>query len=132
MRLDLNQTGGHTARTAAVGELFAANASLDLVATTRRFYQTHPDEFDQLVIWTDTPVISDAFAFEATVQNAITGTGLDVFDFSAEMGSAGALQSVINMDRISKYPDAPSARFSGSPALLAYSRTRPAIAGWRG
>jgi hypothetical protein len=116
--LDLNQTGGHTAQTAAVGELFAANASLDLVATTHRFYQTHPDEFDQLVIWTDTPVISDAFAFESTVQNAITGTGLDVFDFSAAMGSAGALQSIINMDRISKYPDAPSAKLLRESSTL--------------
>lgn len=116
--LNLDQMGGHTAQTAAVGELFAANASLDLVATTRRFYQTHPDDFDQLVIWTDTPVISDAFAFESTVQNAITGTGINVFDFSAEMGSAGALQSIINMDRISKYPDAPSARFLRESSTL--------------
>ena len=76
--------------------------------------------------------MTDAFAFESTVKNAITGTGLEVFDFADELGSAGALQSVINMDRISKYPDAPSRDLRGEPAPSASSRTRPAIAGWRG
>ena len=102
----------------AIGELFRASASLDLVAASRRFYQRHPDDFDQLVFWTDTAVITDAFAFESTARNAITGTGLEVFDFSAELGSAGALQSVINMDRISKYPDTPAARVFGENSTL--------------
>ena len=65
------------------------------------------------------------------MKNAITGTGLEVFDFSAELGSAGALQSVVNMDRISKYPDAPAAKLFGEISPSASSRTRPAIAGWR-
>ena len=77
-------------------------------------------------------VVTDAFAFESTVKNAITGTGLEVIDFSAELGSGGALQSVINMDRISKYPDAPATKSSARAAPSASSRTRPAIAGWRG
>ena len=102
----------------AIGELFVASPSLDLVAASRRFYQSHPDNFDQLVFWTDTTVITDAFAFESTVKNAITGTGLEVFDFSAELGSGGALQSVINMDRISKYPDAPAAKMFGESSTL--------------
>ena len=53
-----------------------------------------------------------------TVKNAITGTGLEVFDFSSELGSAGALQSVINMDRISKYRDAPAAKLFGESSAL--------------
>ena len=88
------------------------------MAASRRFYQRHPDDFDQLVFWTDTAVITDAFAFESTARNAITGTGLEAFDFSAELGSAGALQSVINMDRISKYPDTPAARVFGENSTL--------------
>ncbi len=103
---------------AAFGERFTASASLNLAAASRRFYQNHPDNFDQLVFWTDTTVITDAFAFESTVKNAITGTGLEVFDFSAELGSAGALQSVINMDRISKYGDTPSAKVFGESSAL--------------
>ena len=54
----------------------------------------------------------------STVKNAITGTGLEAFDFSAALGSAGSLQSVINMDRISKYPDAPSTKLFGESSTL--------------
>ncbi len=116
--VDLNRPVAPTAGPVAIGELFSASASLDLVAASRRFYQRHPDDFDQLVFWTDTAVITDAFAFESTARNAITGTGLEVFDFSAELGSAGALQSVINMDRISKYPDTLAARVFGENSTL--------------
>jgi hypothetical protein len=105
--------GGPVSEPVAFGEQFVEETSLDLVAASRRFYQTHPDAFDQLVFFTDTSVITDAFAFEATVQNAITGTGLEVFNAANELGSGGALQSVINMDRISKYPDAPTAKLGG-------------------
>lgn len=112
------RTGGQVTEPVAMGEVFNAFPSLDLVAASRRFYQSHPDNFDQLVFWTETSVVSDAFAFESTVKNAITGTGLDAIDFSAELGSGGSLQSVINMDRISKYPDAPATKiFRESSAL---------------
>lgn len=102
------RASGQVTEAAAIGELFSSTASLDLVTASRRFYETHPDNFDQLVFWTDSPVVSDAFAFESSVKNAITGTGLPVFDFSAEFGSGGALQSVVNMDHLAKYPDSPS------------------------
>ena len=88
------------------------------MAASRRFYETHADTFDQLVFWTDSPVINDAFAFETTVQNAITGIGQEAFDFAAELGSAGALQSVVNMDRISKYGDTPAAKLFGEISPL--------------
>lgn len=102
----------------AIGEQFTGSASLDLIAASRRFYETHPDSFDQLVFWADSDVIDDAFAFEVTVKNAITGTGLEVFDTSAVLGSAGALQSVVNMDRVSKYGDTPAARIFGENSPL--------------
>jgi hypothetical protein len=102
----------------AVGERFARMQSLDLVAASRRFYETHADAFDQLVFWTDSPVIEDAFAFETTVQNAITGIGQEIFDAAPILGSAGALQSVVNMDRVSKYGDTPSAKLFGEMSPL--------------
>ena len=116
--LDLNPGGGQVNEPVAIGELFTASPSLDLVAASRRFYQSHPDNFDQLVFWTDTTVVTDAFAFESTVKNAITGTGLEVFDFSAALGSGGSLESVVNMDRISKYPDTPAAKVFGEISAL--------------
>jgi hypothetical protein len=112
------KNGGRVTEAVALGELFRPTASLDLVAASRRFYQSHPDNFDQLIFWTDTTVVSDAFAFESTVKNAITGIGLEVMDFSAELGSAGALQSVVNMDRISKYPDDPAMKLFGESSTL--------------
>ena len=116
--LDLHPNGGRVADAVPIGEVFKATPELDLVAASRRFYQTHADSFDQLVFWTDTDVVSDAFAFESTAQNAITGTGLDTFDFASELGSGGRLQSVINMDRISKYPDAPATKIFGESSAL--------------
>jgi hypothetical protein len=102
----------------AIGEQFRSSPSLDLVAASRRFYETHSDAFDQLVFWTDSPVMDDAFAFEATVQNAITGIGVDRLDASRLLGSAGALQSVVNMDRVAKYGDSPVARMFGENSPL--------------
>lgn len=116
--VNLNPLGGEAAEAVAIGEQFIASPSLDLVAASRRFYQTHPDDFDQLVFWADTTVVTNAFAFESTVKNAITGTGLEAFDFSAQLGSAGALHSVVNMDRISKYPNVPTAKLVGEFSTL--------------
>ena len=116
--IDLKPAGGRVGDPVPVGEQFIQSPSLDLVEASRRFYETHPDDFDQLVFFSDTTVITDAFAFETTVKNAITGTGLEVIDFSSVLGSAGALQSVINMDRISKYSDFPAAKVFGESSAL--------------
>ncbi len=116
--LDLRGGAQPPAATAAFGERFVPSSSLDLVAASKRFYATHRDDFDQLVFWTDTPVLTDAFAFETTVKNSIAGTGLDAFDFAAELGSGGALQSVINMDRVGKYPPGPAGKFFGENSTL--------------
>jgi hypothetical protein len=116
--IDLHPAGGRVTEPAAIGEVFAATSSLNLVAASRRFYQTHSDNYDQLVFWTDTTVMTDAFAFQSMVKNGITGTGLETFDFASTLGSGGSLQSVINMDRISKYPDAPAAKLFGDSSTL--------------
>ncbi len=60
------------------------------MAVARKFYQTHPDSFDQLVFWADTMVVDGGtFAFESTVANAIRGIGAEVFNASTDFGSAG-------------------------------------------
>lgn len=116
--VDLNRVATQPSGPVVVAELFRPAAELDLAAASRRFYERHPDEFDQLVFFSDTTVVSDAFAFESTVRNSIEGIGVELYDISAELGSAGTLQSVVNMDRISKYPDAPDQKiFSEFSAL---------------
>ena len=109
--VDLHASGPIAGGAAAVGERFAADAELDLVATSRAFYQGHSDSYDQLVFWTDTGVVTgDTFAFETTVKNAIQGIGTDTFDGSRDLGSGGQLESLVLMDDLSKYPADPTAR----------------------
>jgi hypothetical protein len=98
---------------AAVGERFAARAQLDNVAVVQKFYRTHPDNYDQVLIWTDAPLIQDAFAYETTIANQIRGIGVPQFDASRDFGSGGRLNSYAVMDWINKYPDDPRQKFLG-------------------
>ena len=117
--VDLSAQGPTGGGSAAVGERFSENADLDAVATTNAFYRTHPDSYDQLVIWTDTTVVSgDSFAFESTITNEIQGIGVDIYNLSRQFGSAGRLQSFAMMDRLGKYPDDPTTRFLGENNTL--------------
>ena len=103
----------------AVGELFAAEASLDLVAASRRFYAEFADRYDQLILWTDTRVTeSGTFAFESTVKNSIAGIGQEQVDFSAAYGSGGRLSSLVVMDDLGKYPADPEERANGENTTL--------------
>lgn len=116
--VDLSDEGPTAGGGAAVGERFSAQASLDTVAVTRRFYETHADRYDQLVIWTDAPAIHDAFAIETTIANEVRGIGLDIFDASRDFGSGGRLRSFAVMDFLGKYPADPSTRFLGENNTL--------------
>lgn len=110
--VDLSASGQIPGGAGAVGERFALQSALDDVALARRFYESHPDEYDQLVIFGDARLVEDdgTFAFELTVNNSIRGIGRQVFDSSRDYGSQGRLQSLVVMDRLSKYPDSPTAR----------------------
>ena len=108
--VDLSAAGPTNGGAAAVGERFAASNQIDTVAVARKFYRSHPDAYDQLVVWTDVSVVTDAFAYESTVSNDIRGLGIDVFDLASGFGSAGRLQSLAIMDFLGKYPDDPAAK----------------------
>jgi len=110
--VNLNGGGPVDGGSGAVGERFADSAELDLVEVARKFYRTHADNFDQLVIWTDAR-LADSFAFETTVANEISGIGLSIFDRSQDFGSAGRLRSLTMMDFIGKYPEDPQQTFLG-------------------
>ena len=110
---------GPTAAPAALGERFATLAEVDTVALLRKFYRDHSDNYDQVVIWTDTLLVQDAFAYELTVKNGIRGLGQPLFDASAEFGSGGRLESFTMMDAITKYPDDPGQRVLGENSALA-------------
>jgi hypothetical protein len=111
--INLSDTGPTDGGNAAVGERFAQDSQLDIVALTKKFFASHPDNYDQVVVWTDAPIITDAFAFETTVKNEIRGIGVDTYDLSGDFGSGGRLRSVVIMDWLGKYPDSPSQKFLG-------------------
>jgi hypothetical protein len=119
MPVDLSGSNRLAGGAGAVGERFSSETELDTAQTARRFFARHVDNFDQLVFWTDSTVVTDAFAFESTVSNAIRGLGSDTFNQSADFGSGGALQSVLVMDRVAKYGDDPNAKILGENSALA-------------
>ena len=70
------------------------------------------------MIWTDAPLIQDAFAYEMTVANEMRGIGVPVFDAAQDFGSAGRLRSMAVMDWIGKYPEDPRQQFLGENSTL--------------
>jgi hypothetical protein len=119
--VDLSAAAGTVAGgSGAVGERFAAQASLDLVSASRLFYGEFADDYDQLVFWSDTRVVeSGTFAYETTVDNAIAGIGQDIVHLASAYGSGGRLASVVVMDDLAKYPADPAARANGENTTLA-------------
>jgi hypothetical protein len=115
---DFSNPAGSAGGAAAVGELFTATSDLDLIAVSRRFLATHPDAFEHLIVFTDEPLLSHAFAYEVTVANNITGLGMATFNHASDYGSAGRLQAMCNMDALSKYPDDPRRKFHGENSTL--------------
>jgi hypothetical protein len=111
--VNLSDAGPIDGGAGALGERFAEEPQLDVVGLAKKFYRTHPDNYDQVVLWTDAPVITDAFAYETTVKNEIRGIGVDTYDIAGEFGSGGRLRSIVVMDWLGKYPDNPLTRFLG-------------------
>lgn len=107
---DLPQTIGNE----PVLEFFTGRG-LDIQAVARRFYETHEDLYDQLVVFGSGKFQSSlvgvsALAFNAAVQNDIQGIGRPVGNFlggPAAFGSQGRLQSFLNMNRLGFYPNDP-------------------------
>jgi hypothetical protein len=116
--VNLSDPGPTDGGSAAVGERFAQQSQVDLVAVARKFYRVHDDSYDQLVLWSDAPVITDAFAYETTVKNEVRGLGIDTYDLAGDFGSGGRLRSVVVMDWLGKYPDDPAQKFLGENNTL--------------
>jgi hypothetical protein len=92
----------------ALAERFSETEKLDLVSTSRRFFASHPDVFEQIIIYTTRPLnpVAGTLAFELNTRNDISGIGLETdLNDTAEWGSAGGLASVVYMDSIDQYLD---------------------------
>ena len=103
----------------AIGERFSSTQDLDFVGLAQKFYATHGDDFDQLVLFTNTKTTEQGtFAFEFTVANEVSGIGVDIYDSSRDFGSRGRLRSVVDMDILQRFPDDPQQRFLGENNTL--------------
>lgn len=89
-------------------------------ALFQRFYAQFPDEFFQLVFFTNFLQTMSGFANELNISNDVTGIGLPIFDSSAAYGSNGVLESRCNMNRLAAWlqPDPANRWFSKGNSFL--------------
>jgi uncharacterized protein (TIGR03437 family) len=94
----------------AVAEHYGNSIDIDIVTVAQRFYQTHEDAYDYLVIYNNMGIeaASGALAYESTVRSSSTGHGVPVQDNGAQFGSTSRLRSVLNMGRVDNYPSDPN------------------------
>ncbi|HET6463825.1 MAG TPA: hypothetical protein VFH33_08505, partial [Candidatus Krumholzibacteria bacterium] len=90
------------------------NPLVDEAALFHRFYAHFPDEFFQLIFFTNFNQTMAGFANEVNISNDVTGIGLNIFDSSGSYGSSGVLESRCNMNNLDAWasPD-PAARVFG-------------------
>jgi uncharacterized protein (TIGR03437 family) len=95
---------------AAVAERFGNTLAIDIVTVAQKFYQTHEDAYDYLVIYNNMyiPSMPSAVAYESTARSSGTGYGVVPQDTGQQYGSASRLQSVLNMGQLSEYPTDPT------------------------
>ena len=115
--VDLSGTAGATGGAAAVGERFGLRGELDTVSIAQKFLQSHPDTYDQIIIWTDAPILFEAFAFEINIANDIQGIGLPIFDIPSDFGS-DELASIVVMGWLGKYSDDTETKVNGPYTTL--------------
>lgn len=105
--------------TAAFVEIFVP-ADINLLQLTQKFYLSHEDAYDFVVIFHDfeIPLEGTGFAFYRSVRNFVEGVGplpngfdeQNFVDFGAQLGSPFRLQGLIYMGELDKYPDDPAQR----------------------
>jgi hypothetical protein len=104
-------------------EFFTEESDFSEAALARRFYQTHSDVFDQLIVFLtfSQPLVGGSFAYEINVRNDVAGIGLVQLDNSMLYGSRGRLRSFVLMgplDGPGRYPDDPNTIFFGTNSTL--------------
>lgn len=84
-----------------------ANPLVHIPTVARRFYRSHGDTFDQLVMFANftNSLGPNVLAFEFAIRVSMTGTGQSMFNATSFFGSAGRLHSMLNMNRLSVYPN---------------------------
>lgn len=97
--------------TAAVADRFAEAQAIDIALVAQKFYATHEDAYDYLVIFNALRVGAGAgvVAYEVTTRNHRQGYGDQPVDTGSQYGSPSRLQSVLNLGPLTQYPIDPNA-----------------------
>ena len=66
----------------------------ELADLANRFYDVFVDEYETLAVVSQTTLLTSVTGLRHNVRNDVSGIGLDVFDTSADYGSAGVLQGI--------------------------------------
>jgi len=108
--VDFASTAGVSTSTGGIAETFSALDSVDIVYAAQRFYQTHEDAYDYLVLYNAENVAADAgvVAYELTARSQGEGYGDDPADIGADFGSKRRLRAVMNMGPLGQYPVSPN------------------------
>ncbi|HWB82905.1 MAG TPA: hypothetical protein VG675_02110 [Bryobacteraceae bacterium] len=96
---------------AGIAERFGNTLAVDTVTVAQKFYQTHDDSYDYLVIYNNMGIAAQAqaVAYESTVRNVNrSGYGDVPTDTGQQYGSASRLQAVLNMGDLTQYPVNPN------------------------
>jgi uncharacterized protein (TIGR03437 family) len=99
-----------------VAERFSYLEEVDIFTAGLKFYETHEDAYDYLVLFNNMGVAAgpNALAYEVTARSVNrSGFGDTPADIGAQFGSTRRLQSVMNLGPLSQYPSDPDARVPG-------------------
>jgi uncharacterized protein (TIGR03437 family) len=96
--------------TAAVAERFGNTTTIDTASAAQKFFQTHEDSYDYLVIYNNEgiEVAPSVLANENTIRSSGLGYGVAPRDNGLTYGSALRLRAILNMGKLSDYPTDPS------------------------
>ncbi len=97
--------------TTGIAESFTSTSApdIDMMAAAQRFYQTHDDSYDYLVVYNAMGIAADAgiVAYEVTTRSKGDGYGDTPTDTGLEYGSKRQLQAVLNLGPTIQYPTDP-------------------------
>jgi subtilase family serine protease len=92
---------------------YAARATV-----ARRFFETHGDRYDFLLVFTNFAFDTDgAVAFHGLVRNDVTGIGMPVVNNGPLFGSPGRLKGYIDMALVDQFRHAPFSDQPGTPGF---------------
>ncbi len=104
--IDFASTASGGPYTGGIGDSFSSIQEVDIVSAAQRFYRTHDDGYDYLVIYNalDVNAGPGAVAYEITTRSQGSGYGDSPTDWGSSFGSAKNLKAVMNMGQVSQYP----------------------------